>query len=129
MKTAGTTEGPRNALTRRETGNTTEDETRPWQFIVCKLPATSPEQLTTHMMRNHWDNEWTLKIANTPLGIKITMRDANDQAQLENTGATTKKTKRTIEVETKDATEVTVKKVEEVDTTTKNSRVSQYPKQ
>ena len=128
MTTAGNTEGPRNSPTRREIGNTTEDETRPWQCVVCKLPATSPEQLTAHMMRNHWDDEWTLRIDNTPLGIKITMRDANDQAQTKNTGATTKNTKRTMEVGTKDATEVTVKKVEEVYTTIKNSRVAQYPK-
>ena len=78
MKKAETTEGLRNAPTRKETGDTTEDEKRPWQCIVCKLPATSPEQLTAHMMRNHLDDKWTLKIENTPLGIKITMRGINN---------------------------------------------------
>ena len=98
-------EGPRNAPTRRETGDTTEDKKRTWQFIVCKLPATSPEKLTAHMMGNHWDDKWTIRIENPLLGIKITMRDANDQAQTKNTSATTKNTKRTIKVVTEDATE------------------------
>ena len=33
-KATKTTEGPRNAHTRRETGNTAEDEKRPWQCIM-----------------------------------------------------------------------------------------------
>ena len=78
-------------------------------------------------MRNHWDDEWTLRIENRPLRIQITMRDAHDQAQTKNMGATTKNTKRTMEVGTQDATEVNVKKVEEVDTTTKTAELHSTP--
>ena len=74
------------------------------------------------------DEEWTLKIENTPLGIKITMRDTNDQAQIKNTGATTHTTKRTMEIETEDAAETTAKKVEEVDTTAKTAELHNNPK-
>ena len=56
------------------------------------------------------------------------MRDANNQAQTKNMGATTKNTKRTMKVETKDATKVTVKMVEEVDTPTKTGELHSTPK-
>ena len=127
MTTAGNTEGPRNSPTRREIGNTTEDETRPWQCVVCKLPATSPEQLTAHMMRNHWDDEWILRIENTPVGIRITMSYDNNQAQIQNMSATPNNTKRTMEVETEDTTETTAKEVEEVDTMGKTAGMHNTP--
>ena len=70
--------GTKERTHKEETGDTIEDETRPYQCVVSKLPATSPEQLTAHMMRNHLDDKWTLRIENTPLGIKITMRGINN---------------------------------------------------
>ena len=57
-----------------------------------------------------------LRIENTPLGIRITMRDTNNQAKIKNTSATTNNTMRTMEVETEDTKETMAKEVVEVDT-------------
>ena len=79
------------------------------------------------MMRTHWDDEWILRIENTPVGIRITMGDTHNQAQIENTSAPTNNTKRTMEVKTEDTAETTAKTVEEVDTTGKTAGLHNTP--
>ena len=101
----------------RETDDTTNNMRRSWHCVACKLPLTSPEQLAVHMIRDHWEDNWTLKMENTPLELKIAMKGPNNQAQAKNTGTIVKDTKRAMEVGTEDATETTVKKAKVVETT------------
>ena len=66
MKTAETTGSQEKMITREKTNNTTKNAGRPWHCIMCKFSTTSPEPLAAHMISNHWEDSWTIRIDKTP---------------------------------------------------------------
>ena len=55
-KTMKDLEVARNAPTRDETDDTTENARRTWHCVVCNLSTDLPEHLTTNILSTHWDD-------------------------------------------------------------------------
>ena len=108
-KTMDTTEVTKNVPKSKEDDDTIKNTRCPWHCIICKTSRNSPKQLATHMIGNHWEDSWTLRMENTPLEFRIAMKGANNQVQAKNMVTIAKDTMRTMEVGAKDATEAMAK--------------------